>query len=824
MKYILLIVFGLFINVIKGQSISGIINNYASVTGATGSSIVVGTTAGFAVGDQILIIQMQGASVVTLNNITFGNITSYGGAGTYEFKNITAISGLSITVNSPLTNTYDVVNGATQIVRVPVMCQPTVTSTLNCTPWNGTTGGVLALEAGTLTLNSDLNVNAAGFRGGNFASSSFCCSIGNFAGPFNINGGKKGESISKYIVGQDGMKGKQANGGGGSNCGNSGGGGGGNAGAGGIGGNQYNGCGGFDERGLGGLNLTTAPTSLFMGGGGGGGFRDNGNIATNGGNGGGIIFIKANQIIGNNRLVSANGGSVTIIANGEGAGGGGGGGSIFIACNNYVGNLNVTTNGGNGGSNFNTIFANNCHGPGGGGGGGLYAFSSPALPIGITYQTFGGAAGTVNNPLSTCFGTTFGAAAGLNGGILPSLPTTTMYAMPTLTVASTSSICAGQSSILSSTATSSSFTWSPSSSLTSASSYSVLATPSITTIYTVTVGNGICITSLDVTVSVTPSPTVTISASTNTLCVTQTSTLSGFGATSYSWVPSSTSLSALTSSMTIATPTITSTYTLIGTVGGCTNSAITTVSVIPSPITAILSGTNTTCGACNGIINATPAMGVLPYTYSWSPSVSTQSVITDLCADNYSVTITDNNKCKSTFSFSVLPSLIFDVDLTASNTEIYAGEPVSLIGSAGASFTWSPINDLSCIDCISTIATPSNDITYCIDVTSVDGCVDYACVEIIIKCGEVFVPNAFSPNNDGHNDELTVYGNCIKDIVFRIFDRWGEMVYESFDPKEKWDGKYKGYEVTAGVFVYQFTAKLKSGEFITKNGNITVVK
>lgn len=762
------------------------------------------------------------------------------------------------------------------------------------------------------------------------------------------------------------MKGKQANGGGAANCGNSGGGGGGNAGTGGIGGNQYNGCGGFDERGLGGLNLTTAATSLFMGGGGGGGFRDNGQVATNGGNGGGIIFIKANQIICNNKVVTAAGGNVTIIANDEGAGGGGGGGTIFIACNNYVGNLTVNTSGGFGGSNFNTIFPGNCHGPGGGGGGGLYAFSSPALPIGITYQTFGGAAGTVNNPSSPCFGTTFGAAAGLTGSTLPSLPTSTLYAVPTLSVTGTTTLCAGLPTILTAGG-GTTYTWSPAGSLSSSSSYSVLATPPVTTTYSISSGSGICLTSSVITVSVTPSPTVTITASTNSLCVGQSSTLTAIGATTYSWFPSSVSLSTTSGPVTVAAPNSTSTYTVIGSNGVCPNSSIITITVFPTPtitvnspsicsgnsatltatgatsytwssgsignpitvtptstsiytvtgsnggvcsstfttavtvvnfpsvlgsittdikcfgisdgsivinaidvdnflwipigattssvsglaagnytcvlianpscsivttysitqptaISGLITFTNTTCGLCNGIADITVTGGTGAYSYNWLPSAQTQSTAINLCANSHTVIITDANNCISTYTADIMPSTIFQASLTASNTEIYAGEPVSLIGSAGASFTWSPINDLSCIDCISTVATPSNDITYCIDVTSVDGCVDSACVEIIIKCGEVFVPNAFSPNNDGHNDELTVYGNCIKDIVFRIFDRWGEMVYESFDPKEKWDGKYKGYEVTAGVFVYQFTAKLKSGEFITKKGNITVVK
>ena len=116
------------------------------------------------------------------------------------------------------------------------------------------------------------------------------------------------------------------------------------------------------------------------------------------------------------------------------------------------------------------------------------------------------------------------------------------------------------------------------------------------------------------------------------------------------------------------------------------------------------------------------------------------------------------------------------------------------------------------------------DTRYCVDVKTNNGCRDTACIDIVILCGDIFVPSAYSPNNDGHNDDLAIFGNCITEIEFRIFDRWGEMVFETRDVNGKWDGKYTGYAVTAGVFVYQLKAKLKNGESVSKTGNITVVK
>ncbi len=342
---------------------------------------------------------------------------------------------------------------------------------------------------------------------------------------------------------------------------------------------------------------------------------------------------------------------------------------------------------------------------------------------------------------------------------------------------------------------------------------------------TYTVSNATSCIIAQTTVSVIALPTVTISSTSNTLCINNTATLTANSSASigYTWTPSGT-LGSPSASITTATPLTNTTYTVIVGAGSCTNSAVKTISVVPSPIIGVLTLTNTTCGLCNGIITASASAGLAPYTYSWSPSVSTQSFVTGLCPDNYSVTIQDGNQCKSTFSSAIAGSAIFQASLTASSTEVFQGEPVTLTGMSGVTYTWSPNLYLSCDVCPVTIATPMDDIAYCVEATSVDNCKDTACIDIIVKCGDIFVPNAFSPNNDGHNDELIVFGNCIKDLVFRIYDRWGEMVYESFDTSNKWDGKYKGYSVTAGVFVYQLSAKLKSGEVVNKKGNITVVK
>ena len=87
-------------------------------------------------------------------------------------------------------------------------------------------------------------------------------------------------------------------------------------------------------------------------------------------------------------------------------------------------------------------------------------------------------------------------------------------------------------------------------------------------------------------------------------------------------------------------------------------------------------------------------------------------------------------------------------------------------------------------------------------------------------------PNIFSPNNDGHNDVLMVYGTlCVKDFHWAIYDRWGELIFETEDPSAGWDGTYKSKALDPAVFVYKLQYTLIStGEAKEAHGNVTLVK
>jgi gliding motility-associated-like protein len=113
----------------------------------------------------------------------------------------------------------------------------------------------------------------------------------------------------------------------------------------------------------------------------------------------------------------------------------------------------------------------------------------------------------------------------------------------------------------------------------------------------------------------------------------------------------------------------------------------------------------------------------------------------------------------------------------------------------------------------------------CLTVISAEGCADTFCREVEADIRPlVDVPSAFSPNGDGNNDILYVRGGAIERIHFRIFNRWGELVFETTDINIGWDGTYKGVEQEMEVYAYTLTAHFTNGTTAYKQGNITLLR
>jgi gliding motility-associated-like protein len=222
------------------------------------------------------------------------------------------------------------------------------------------------------------------------------------------------------------------------------------------------------------------------------------------------------------------------------------------------------------------------------------------------------------------------------------------------------------------------------------------------------------------------------------------------------------------------------------------------------------------CGEVNGSIDlkVTPPTG---NSFIWSNG-STQEDLQDILQGLYSVTITAQNGCTWSSSFSVPGSEAVSIDIAAdlgstSSDSITITVELNIETGAVDTVMWFPGNLFNCQQdfCLQqTILKPLQPVDIRVIVIDTNGCSGEAVLRIDIGIDpKVYIPNVFSPNNDGFNDWFTVYGNNeVKEVIeMQIFDRWGNNVFinTQFPPNEEnygWDGTFKNKDMNPAVFAY----------------------
>lgn len=235
-------------------------------------------------------------------------------------------------------------------------------------------------------------------------------------------------------------------------------------------------------------------------------------------------------------------------------------------------------------------------------------------------------------------------------------------------------------------------------------------------------------------------------------------------------------------------------------------------------------------------------------TYTWSPSgglnCSTcyNPVATPTTTTTYSVIVWDScayDTAVITISVLTSPS----ATATASPDTIYLGGQTTLTGNTSTgTYNWSPPTGLSCIYCSNPTASPTVTTTYTLIIADTNGCTAFATAIVYVidtttidttnvgdttRCGNIFVPNAFSPNDDGENDVFGIYISnfaCIKTFYLAIYSRYGERIFETNAATNSWDGTYHKTALSTGVFIYYLNAKFISGEVFSKTGNVSLLR
>ena len=357
------------------------------------------------------------------------------------------------------------------------------------------------------------------------------------------------------------------------------------------------------------------------------------------------------------------------------------------------------------------------------------------------------------------------------------------------------------------------------------------APPIGTTTYTVTGTSAIgCENTATVDVIVNPTPTVTASASETEVCIGASIVFTGGGdADTYSWDGGVTDGVPFT-----MTTEGTFTFTVTGTSAGCSATASIEVSVIPcEEVAADFAFNDNICvGEC--IEFTDQSIGTIA-TWEWTFAGGTPDVSTDqnpiVCFNTpgvYNIDLTVTN--------------VFGVESSASNTITVNDIPImnaqedTIIDVGGTAiitanspsdgiYIWTPDDQMDCSDCPATGVSPQETTRYSVLFTDENGCTTQDTVLVMVNfIRGVGVPTAFSPNGDGENDILYVKGLGLQAISFRIFNRYGEMVFESSDQRIGWDGTFKNREENPGVFTWTLQYTFVDGHFGTQKGNTTLIR
>ena len=277
---------------------------------------------------------------------------------------------------------------------------------------------------------------------------------------------------------------------------------------------------------------------------------------------------------------------------------------------------------------------------------------------------------------------------------------------------------------------------------------------------------------------------------------------------------------------TTATSLIPGSYSVIVTDGsGCTFVASVNVQNIPTFTT--LSSSTPGCGEESGEASVSVTGGTAPFIYSWSPVGGSNATATNLSSGSYTCTVTDATGCSEIINITLTNNSLPVAD-AGQDITIEEGLSIQLSATGGQTYSWSPADGLSCTDCQSPVALPSGSTIYCVTATDANGCSDTSCVKVTVDivCGEVYVPNAFSPDgsNDPENEKQCVYGKCIQSMEFSIYTRWGQKVFETTDQKKCWDGTFKGEKLNTGVYVYYLKATLTDGTNINRKGDVSLIR
>jgi gliding motility-associated-like protein len=299
-------------------------------------------------------------------------------------------------------------------------------------------------------------------------------------------------------------------------------------------------------------------------------------------------------------------------------------------------------------------------------------------------------------------------------------------------------------------------------------------------------------------------------------------------ATQFSWQPG-TGLSSPTAQQPVASPKVTTEYILTATLGVCSAKDTVVVNVNSAPIP----DAGPAGDICFGQTYVLQGSGGV--SYQWTPATDfvtttniNQPTVAPKQTTQYSLSVVDAKGCRSlqdaTVKVVVTPPIFVQI---SKDTVVAYGDVFQLhAASVATNYEWSPAYGLDDPTKPNPIVTVTGDVLYTVTATTSAGCVGTASVQLKVYQGpEIYVATAFTPNNDGKNDVFKPFPVGIKQYnYFRVFNRWGQMVFSTRDFNQGWDGKMNGHEQPAGTYIWIVEGITKEDKIITHRGSVVLIR
>ena len=392
-------------------------------------------------------------------------------------------------------------------------------------------------------------------------------------------------------------------------------------------------------------------------------------------------------------------------------------------------------------------------------------------------------------------------------------------------------ICVNDNLVLQASGTGN-FSWTPPVNIINANTATPTVSPLTTTTYYVELDDNGCRNRDSVKVNVVSFVTLQAMADT-TICRTDTIQLRvNSNGLQYAWTPASQFINATVKNPFAFTNNAMTNYQVTATIGGCSATDNIIVTTVPYPV--VNAGTDfSICYNARAQLNGMTDGS----SWQWAPAslVSNPNLLNPVSypprTTNYILTAFDTRGCPKPTSDTIRVTVLPKMRVSAGrDTSVIVNQPLQLTATGGINYDWIPATYLSAADIsnpVSIFPNPATGIQYKVIVYSTQGCKDSAYINIkVFKTKPtIFVPTAFTPNNDGKNDLLRPIAVGISNIeYFNIYNRWGQLLFSTTINGQGWDGRINGVLQSTGTFVWTVKATDYTGEAYFQKGVVTLIR